>query len=225
VAKKMHEILDTHDGSHTLLSDQHGVTYHSKYGAITETNHVFIEAALRFKSAIQQNIRILEIGFGTGLNAYATLLEAVKRNLKIVYTTYEAFPISEEQASTLNYHEQLEPEIGNSNFMQLHKLDWNNQQFINENFQFKKINQTFQTIEDEGLYDIIYFDAFAPESQPELWSADLLSKMYTALKPEGLLTTYCAKGIVKRTFKSVGFTLETLQGPPGKREMIRVSKI
>ncbi|MEZ5058705.1 MAG: tRNA (5-methylaminomethyl-2-thiouridine)(34)-methyltransferase MnmD [Saprospiraceae bacterium] len=220
----MHEILDTHDGSHTLLSQQHGVTYHSKYGAITETNHVFIEAALRFKAAIQQDIRILEIGFGTGLNAYATLLDAVKRNLKIVYTTYEAFPISEDQAASLNYHEQLEPEMGNSNFMHLHQLDWNQQHFINENFQFQKINQTFQTINDTDLYDIIYFDAFAPESQPELWNEELLAKMFAALKTGGLLTTYCAKGVVKRTFKKVGFTLETLQGPPGKREMIRVSK-
>ena len=219
----MNEIKETQDGSHTLLSSEYGVTYHSKYGAITETYHVFIEAALRFKAALQQEISILEIGFGTGLNAYATLLESQKRNLKVIYQTYEAFPISLEQASTLNYAQQLQPDQ-ESSFLQLHTFSWGDQHFVNENFQFKKVLASFDTIEEENLFDIIYFDAFAPESQPELWTEELLGKMYRALKPEGLLTTYCAKGVVKRTFKKIGFHLETLPGPPGKREMIRVSK-
>jgi tRNA U34 5-methylaminomethyl-2-thiouridine-forming methyltransferase MnmC len=220
----MLEIKETSDGSHTLLSDDYGVTYHSKHGAVTETHHVFIDAALRFKAAMQQQISILEIGFGTGLNAYATLLESHKRNLKVVYSTYEAFPISLEQAQQLNYTSLLEPESDGSRFLQLHECSWNEQHYISENFQFLKIKADFNTIEDESLYDIIYFDAFAPESQPELWTESLLSKMYRALKPGGLLTTYCAKGVVKRTFKKIGFLLETLPGPPGKREMIRVSK-
>lgn len=220
----MNEIQETRDGSHTIFSGDFGVPYHSRYGAITETYHVFIDAALRFKSAVQQNISILEIGFGSGLNAYITLLESQKRNLKVIYTTYEAFPISLEQARSLNYARQLEPDADTPQFIQLHKVRWNAQHYIAENFQFKKIKATFDSIRDESRYDIIYFDPFAPESQPELWTEDLLTKMYRALKPGGLLTTYCAKGVVKRTFKKIGFILETLPGPPGKREMIRVSK-
>jgi tRNA U34 5-methylaminomethyl-2-thiouridine-forming methyltransferase MnmC len=213
----------TDDGSHTLLSSEHGVSYHSKHGAITETYHVFIDAALRFKAAVQKDIRILEIGFGTGLNAYITLLEAIKRNLNIDYTAVEAYPITLEDAVQLNYKDQIDSEYS-ALFIELHKASWDKESAIHDQFYLRKALKKIETITAENTYDIIYFDAFAPNAQPELWNKDIMQRMYNALKPTGLLTTYCAKGVVKRTMKAVGFTVERLPGPPGKREMTRALK-
>lgn len=217
-------IFETEDGSHSLFSEQFGVSYHSKYGAIQEAQHVFINAALRFKAVIQKEISILEIGFGTGLNAYMTLLEATKRDLSIEYTAIEAFPISMQQASTLNYSTLLNDEVSPSHFLQMHSADWAKPIRITEQFQFIKQQIKFEAIDFNNQFDIIYFDAFAPNSQPELWEADMLGIMYKALKKDGVLVTYCAKGVVKRTLKAVGFQIEALKGPPGKREMTRAIK-
>ena len=220
----MNELFQTQDGSHSIFSEQFGVSYHSKYGAIQETQHVFINAALRFKAVLQTDLHILEVGFGTGLNAYMTLLEALRRNLHIRYTAFEAFPISLEAAKQLNYIDLLPTSDFAAQFLQLHEAPWNQSIPIQPNFLFEKCLQTFQSIEAVEAFDIIYFDAFAPTAQPELWEADLLSKMYIALKREGVLVTYCAKGVVKRTLKAVGFQIEALKGPPGKREMTRAIK-
>ncbi len=217
-------LFETEDGSHSLFSEQYGVSYHSKYGAIQETQHVFINAALRFKAVIQKEISILEIGFGTGLNAYMTLLEATKRDLAIQYTAIEAYPISLQQATALNYPTLLNDEVSSSHFLQMHSADWAKSVPITEQFQFIKQQIKFEAIDFENQFDIIYFDAFAPNSQPELWEADLLGIMYKALKKDGVLVTYCAKGVVKRTLKAVGFQIEALKGPPGKREMTRAIK-
>ena len=217
-------LFETADGSHSLFSEQYGVSYHSKYGAIQETQHVFINAALRFKAVVQKEISILEIGVGTGLNAYMTLLEAEKRDLSIQYTAIEAYPISLEQASTLNYPALLNKEASSAHFLQMHAADWATTLPITQQFQFHKQQIKFETIAFDNQFDIIYFDAFAPNSQPELWEADVLGAMYKALKPDGVLTTYCAKGVVKRTLKAVGFQIEALKGPPGKREMTRAIK-
>lgn len=218
-------LFETADGSHSLFSEQYGVSYHSKYGAIQETQHVFINAALRFKAVIQKEISILEIGFGTGLNAYMTLLEAAKRDLVIRYTTIEAYPISYQQATTLNYTALLNDEVFPAHFLQMHSADWATTLPITEQFQFLKQQIKFEAIDFDSQFDIIYFDAFAPNSQPELWEADVLSIMYKALKQDGVLVTYCAKGVVKRTLKAVGFQIEALKGPPGKREMTRAIKL
>jgi len=217
-------IFETEDGSHSLFSEQYGVSYHSKYGAIQETQHVFINAALRFKAVVQKEISILDIGFGTGLNAYMTLLEAEKRDLSIQYTAIEAYPISLEQASALNYPTLLNNEASQTHFLQMHAMDWAATLPITKQFQFNKQQIKFEAIAYDNQFDIIYFDAFAPNSQPELWEATVLSAMYKALKKEGVLTTYCAKGVVKRTLKAVGFQIEALKGPPGKREMTRATK-
>lgn len=214
----------TGDGSHSVRSQQFGVSYHSRHGAITEAYHVFINAALRFKAVIQKQVNILEIGFGTGLNAYVTLLEGTKRNLEINYTAIEAFPISLEQANALNYPEQLEPNTENQ-FIKLHQTDWAVKTPITDNFMLEKLQMKFEDLDFENQFDIIYFDAFAPDAQPELWNEPMLECMFRCLKPEGIMTTYCAKGVVKRTMKKVGFLVEALPGPPGKREMTRASKI
>lgn len=217
-------LFETQDGSHSLLSEQYGVSYHSKYGAIQETQHVFIDAALHFKAQYQQEIHILDIGFGTGLNAYMTLLEAAKQNLTIHYTAIEAYPISEEQAKLLNYSTVLQSPATQTTFLQMHSDAWSTKMELTEQFILTKYQKKFEALDFVGQFDIIYFDAFAPNAQPELWEATMLGNMYQALKKDGVLTTYCAKGVVKRTLKAVGFEIEALKGPPGKREMTRAVK-
>ena len=218
------QLFETADGSHSILSEQFGVSYHSKHGAIQETQHVFINAALRYKALLQQELSVLDIGFGTGLNAYMTLIEATQRNLSVDYTGYEAFPISIEQAKNLNYPALLNTSDTIYPFQLLHESDWEQRIAINNHFSFQKCLQTFDQITDQNRFDMVYFDAFAPNAQPDLWKQPLLEKMYQALKPEGVFVTYCAKGEVKRTLKAVGFQVERLKGPPGKREMTRAIK-
>lgn len=220
----MRKLITTQDGSHSLFSETFGVSYHSKFGAIQETQHVFIDAALRFKAVIQRKIKILEVGFGTGLNAFMTLLEAHKRNLLVEYIAVEAFPITMEQVDTLNYTEKMGNDEEAAMFQQMHQCEWGTPVDLSDNFKFQKLKQQFEDIDHQNAFDIIYFDAFAPNAQPHLWEEPLLRAMYDALKPEGILTTYCAKGIVKRRLKSIGFEVEALPGPPGKREMTRALK-
>lgn len=217
-------LIETQDGSHSLLSEKFGVSYHSKYGAIQETKHVFINAALRHKAVVQSDISILDIGFGTGLNAFVTLLEATKRNLQIQYTAVEAFPITHEQATALNYPTLLDTTEHVPHFLQMHSGNWSETHPLTPNFQLTKLLRKFEDLNFDNDFDIIYFDAFAPNAQPELWEAPVLEIMYKALKNEGVLVTYCAKGVVKRTLKAVGFEVEALKGPPGKREMTRAIK-
>jgi len=212
------KVFITEDGSHSMFSEKHGVSYHSKYGAIQETEHVFINAAFRHQLP-SSSLSILDIGFGTGLNAYMTLLEANQHKVKIDYTGIEAYPISIETAQTLNYAELLQQD--NSIFQQLHKVGWEEVHTLSAFFNFIKNKKRFEDLNFENEFDIIYFDTFAPNAQPELWEETILQKMYDALKIGGVLTTYCAKGVVKRTLKKVGFTIEAIPGPPGKREMTR----
>ena len=220
----MTKIFETADGSHSIYSEQFGVSYHSKYGAIQETQHVFIDAGLGLKAILQPKIDILDIGFGTGLNALMTCLEAQKRNLTIHYTAVEAFPISLETVQSLNYGEILKEETVNDIFLKMHEANWGETIHITEHFIFTKLKSKFQKLTFQSAYDVVYFDAFAPSAQPELWETPVLKIMYDALRPTGVLTTYCAKGEVKRTMKAIGFGIERLPGPPGKREMTRATK-
>ena len=217
-------IIETQDGSHSIFSEKYGVSYHSKYGAVQETQHVFIEAALRPKALLHKDLAILEIGFGTGLNAFMTYLEAKKFLLNLKYTAVEAYPISQEEAEALNYPQVLRKEEETSFFLSMHHSSWNKRIALNDFFSIEKRQHLFQEIDFQNQFDIIYFDAFAPNSQPELWEEEIMSKMFEALKPDGILVTYCAKGAVKRVLKSVGFEVESLKGPPGKREMTRAYK-
>jgi tRNA U34 5-methylaminomethyl-2-thiouridine-forming methyltransferase MnmC len=218
-------LIRTGDGSFTVLSEQYGVTYHSRHGAVTESAHIFINAGLRYKAAIQREIAILETGFGTGLNAFMTWLEAERRNLIVRYTALELFPISTDEAHLLDYTTALNAPERQEDFLALHTSDWNRPHFFSDHFSFEKKMASIESYLEPDAFDLIYFDAFAPQAQPELWSADVLAHMYASLKPEGVLVTYCAQGEFKRNLKKVGFTVERLQGPPGKREMTRASRI
>ncbi len=218
------QIIDTQDGSHSILSDEFGVSYHSKYGAIQESMHVFIEAGLRYRMADSGSLAVLGIGFGTGLNALLTCLEAENQSIKIDYTAIEAYPLSSEIIHELNYKTELQLSPQDNFFHKIHDAEWENRVVIHPYFSIEKNNMRFEEIDVENAFDVIFFDAFAPNSQPELWEAPMFQKMYNALHPNGVLTTYCAKGVVKRTLKSVGFQIEAIPGPPGKREMTRARK-
>lgn len=217
-------IIETQDGSHSIFSEQFDVSYHSKYGAIQESLHVFIGAGLHHQINRKEQISVLDIGFGTGLNALLTYLETIAKNITISYEAIEAYPLDLSTALSLNYPSILGVNA-ESVFHRLHSSEWESSINISESFRFRKRKQFFQDISDQEKFDVIYFDAFAPNAQPELWEAPLLSKMYAALKPNGVLVTYCAKGAVKRALKSIGFTIESLPGPPGKREMTRGLKL
>ncbi len=218
------KIFETQDGSHSIFSESFGVSYHSKYGAIQESNHVFIEAGLFYKALGAKQLSVLEIGFGTGLNALLTLLEASKRQLPVRYEAVEAYPITPGQAQLLNYPEILGERLAAGTFMRLHESPWDEELELTPYFTFCKKRILFEQIRYQDAFDLIYFDAFAPGAQPELWEEEVLGRMYGALKENGALTTYCAKGAVKRCLKKLGFTVESLKGPPGKREMTRAVK-
>lgn len=217
----VYNIIQTEDGSHSLHSNQFEVAYHSIHGAIQEAQTIFIDAALNYKAQSNKKLHILEIGFGTGLNAFMTYLEAQKQDLDIFYTAIEAYPISIETAQQLNFARLLDAEQEQQQLLKMHEAKSEEIIRLSPNFLFQKKIDFFQNIQDIEQFDIIYFDAFAPSAQPELWESPLLSKMYFALKEEGVLTTYCAQGVFKRCLKSLGFKVEGLPGPIGKREMTR----
>jgi len=214
----------TNDGSHSVFSETYGVSYHSKYGAVTESAHVFIAAGLRYKAVVQREIAILETGFGTGLNAFMSWLEAERRNLQLRYVGLETAPVAQEDMQVLNYAELLGVPERSGDFLALHQNTWGIEHTLSEQFQFRKEQIAIEAFVAVDTFDVIYFDAFAPQAQPELWTAEVFARMYEALRPDGVLVTYCAQGAFKRTLKQVGFHVERLQGPPGKREMTRATK-
>lgn len=216
------EIVKTTDGSYTLYVPELDETYHSTNGALQESNHVFIEAGLRF-SALKK-VSVLEVGFGTGLNALTTFNEAKKSNLTIEFTSLEAYPLEWDEVSKLNYMGMEGYQQYASPFEKMHLSSWGEFTDITESFALRKLNLKLQEISFENTFDIIYFDAFAPQIQPELWTEEIFALMYKALKSKGVLVTYCAKGTVKRALKAVGFELQSIPGPPGKREMSRAVK-
>ena len=216
------EIITTSDGSKTIHLPDWDESYHSKHGAVQEAYHVFIKNGLRLFE--DRTINILEIGFGTGLNAIITFLEAEKQNLKINYTGIEAYPVSLEEAMQMNYLESLNSQDKTDVFEKMHEIPFGKSYPLSDNFNIEKRNIFFDQIADIEAFDLIYFDAFGFRVQPELWSTEIFQKMYTSLKNNGVLVTYAARGVVKRSMKEVGFTVEKLEGPPGKREMMRAFK-
>lgn len=216
------EIITTKDGSTSLYIPQWDETYHSKNGAIQETYHVFIKNGLSLFN--DEPISILEIGFGTGLNAFVTFLEATKNSQIIDYTGVEAFPITFEEASKMNYPIQLNAFEHTSIFEQLHHVSWNEKHSISKFFLFKKLNIYFEEIIAKNEFDLIYFDAFGYDVQPQLWSEEIFKKMYDALKTKGVLVTYACRTSIKKAMQSAGFTIEKLPGALGKREMLRATK-
>lgn len=217
------KIITTGDGSKTIQIEDWNEQYHSIHGAVQEAYHVFIKHGLSlFKD---EPVSILEIGFGTGLNAIITAIEAPKSNLNIDYTGVEAYPVEAEEVAELNYIAQLNASNFEDVFNKMHNENWEVKTEISPNFNLLKREQNFLDITDKEAYNLIYFDAFGARVQPELWTENIFGIMYNALQTNGVLVTYAAKGSVRRAMLAVGFKVERLPGPPGKREMLRATKL
>lgn len=217
-----YRVINTNDGSKTIYVEELDETYHSSHGALQEAVHIFINNGI--KSINQQQIALFEMGFGTGLNALLTAIYAQENNINVIYSGIEAYPVAFELAQEMDYcaligkeHEHL--------FSQLHQCKWDVLETITPNFSLQKIHAKIENYNlPSNQFDCIYFDAFGPRAQEDMWTIQILQKMYNALKPNGFLITYCAKGQVKRNLKSLGFEIEPLPGPPGKREITRAWK-
>lgn len=211
----------TEDGSHTLFVDELNEHYHSTHGAIGESMHVFIKQGL--KTLDLPSVKILEIGFGTGLNALLTISEAFRHNLEIYYHAVEKYPLTEAEFSKLNYENLMEasPE---GLLHQIHSCPWNKAVKISEDVTLHKEESDFRTMRPPSNINLVYFDAFSPDKQPELWSMDVIAKIAELCDPGAVLVTYSSKGEVRRTLLKCGFEVEKVAGPPGKREMIRATK-
>jgi len=218
-------IITTSDGSKTIQIEDWDEHYHSVHGAIQESQHVFIKTGLHhFLNLYKPTaINILEIGFGTGLNAFLTALEAQTQGVQIHYQGVEAYPVLAEELSQLNYAPLIDPNK-QTIFDALHEVSWEELHSITSHFILKKRNHFFSDIVDVNTFDIIYFDAFGARVQPELWTESIFRRMFNAMKVKGVLVTYAAKGSVRRAMQAVGFVVERLEGPPGKREMLRATK-
>ncbi|MGJ8666579.1 MAG: tRNA (5-methylaminomethyl-2-thiouridine)(34)-methyltransferase MnmD [Patiriisocius sp.] len=218
------EIVTTGDGSVSIYIPELDEQYHSKHGAINEAVHVFIKMGLHHYAEISgdNNISILEIGFGTGLNAFLTLIESEKQNIHIQYTGVDAYPVTIAETSQLNYPNELK--ASQVNFNKMHEVPWETLASITPQFSLKKEQLLFAEIKNKNEFDIVYFDAFGSRVHPEMWEETAFATMYNALKKGGILVTYAAKGSARRAMQAVGFKVERLPGPPGKREMLRATK-
>jgi len=216
------EIKKTADGSSTIHLPDWNENYHSTHGAIQEANHVFIDKG--FSIVTKAKISILEIGFGTGLNCFITLLEAEKRKVSVNYVGVEAYPVTKEEVGQLNYVTELKADENQALFDLIHEVSWGRRHEVTNTFSLEKRKQFFKDITAKNQFNLVYFDAFGAEHQPELWSVEIFKIMFLAMQENGVLVTYCAKGSVRRAMQEVGFTVERLIGPPGKREMLRATK-
>ena len=217
------KIISTEDGSHTIEVPQLGAMYHSVHGAIQESKHVYIEAGLNFvrNSSCPQPINIFEMGLGTGLNAFLTAIEAAKHMIMIRYTSIEQFPLSFEEVSLLNYPQHLQNQ---ELFFKIHEVNIGEEMMISKFFTLRKEKEDFTRYNLLNKFHLIYYDAFAPNTQPELWTNQIFEKLFNMLHSNGALVTYCSKGAVRRAMMAAGFNLKKLPGPPGKREMLRAVK-
>ena len=213
-------LIITNDGSHTLFDKEINECYHSKHGAIIEAMHVFIKNGIF--AVDKQNLNILEIGFGTGLNALLTAQKSKEKSIKINYNTIELYPIEAKYYTKLNFSKLMGIDKKELEF--LHSCSWDIKHKISSYFNFKKKHISVEDYNTTKKYDIIYYDAFSPRKQPEMWEKKIFSKMYKFLKNDGFLVTYCAKGDIKRTLKECGFRIIALDGPPGKRQITRANK-
>lgn len=220
------KVVITEDGSSSLFVESIQEHFHSHFGAIQEANHIFIEYGL--KSLLQSHkatINILEIGFGTGLNCLLTLHELKDNFTQIYYEGIEKYPLTDQEFSMLNYSNLIQSN-SDADFQNIHKADWNKTVDVSPNFYLHKRVVDFEkaTFEAEK-FDLVYFDPFSPEKQPEMWQMEPITSVFNAMKTDAVLLTYCTKGVVKRTLKEVGFTIEKLPGPIGKREILKATKL
>ncbi len=226
--KKELKLIATADGSHSLYAPAFGDTYHSEHGAIREAEHVYIRAGLarwHEQKGASTRISLLELGFGTGLNALLSLRYAARYGLHLHYVALEAHPISPSLAGLLNYSALLSlTKDEQALFEAMHLAGWNDPVRLSPNFILEKRLQTFETLSDRAAFDLVYYDAFGPKSQPHLWGEEMVKRVHRALRPGGLMTTFCAQGAFRRNLQAVGFQVERLPGPPGKREMLRACR-
>lgn len=213
------QLVTTKDGSQTILNEQLGSTYHSRHGALTESKHVFIDKGLRkLLDGQVTDITLLEMGFGTGLNALLTLKLAQELDLNVDYHGLELYPVPETVWS--EYELPLELISSAADFEKLHQANWNESVVVNQQFQLTKHQVSLLDFESDKKFNLVYFDAFEPETQPELWTEQVFQKLFDLIVEGGVLTTYCCKGYVRRNMIAAGFVVEKVPGPPGKREMI-----
>jgi tRNA U34 5-methylaminomethyl-2-thiouridine-forming methyltransferase MnmC len=223
------KIIVTEDGSHSLYHKVLKETYHSFHGAINESNYVFIDKGIRYwrtKEGLPSSINIFEVGFGTGLNALLAAQFAEENRVNIHFHTIEPFPLDLEVVKDLNYASKINDGQYTELFNKIHEAAWEEKIEISEYFSIRKDKQRLQHIEDNfnNSFDVIFFDAFAPSKQAEMWEIALIEQCFNLLKDGGVFVTYSAKGQLKRDSKQVGFEVETLPGPPGKKEMVRATK-
>lgn len=217
------EFVITEDGSHTIYLPEMDEHYHSTHGAIQESLHIYINQGLL--QVAKQEISILEIGFGTGLNAYLTYAFAESKNKKISYFSIEKYPLGESDYLKLNYPQNIFPEYS-AVFEKMHRAKWNKIVEISPEFSLQKVHADLMSFEFNQLpqFDLVYYDAFAPGKQPEMWTDEIIQKVSTCVKKDGILVTYCAKGSVRRAFTAAGFHMERIPGPTGKKEILRGKK-
>jgi tRNA U34 5-methylaminomethyl-2-thiouridine-forming methyltransferase MnmC len=216
------KVIVSDDGSSTLYLPEMKESYHSFHGAIQESEHVFIKAGLDYIAQSKKTITIFEVGLGTGLNVFLTLLAARKNNLIIDYYSIEAFPLQKDIVEQLNYASKVNDPFAREDFSKIHACDWNVRSFISDNFYLTKILSKLEEANIENIKaDLVYFDAFAPSKQPEMWSEGNFRKIKESMNSGAALVSYCASGQFKRTLKSLQFGLEVIPGPPGKKEMTR----
>jgi tRNA U34 5-methylaminomethyl-2-thiouridine-forming methyltransferase MnmC len=216
------EIFTTLDGSDTLFVPELNEHYHSRFGAVQESRQVFIEHGFMAVKDTGEPVKIFEMGFGTGLNTLLTLLAAKELNLKVNYTSIEKFPLHSEVWERLNYGSDISLPGSRNEFREIHEAPWDQAVGLTGSFTLKKIHADIAGfIPAETGFDVVYFDAFSPDVQPDLWTQEVLGPIGNWLKPGGILVTYSCKGSVKRILKANGFKVEKLPGPPGKRTVLR----
>ena len=216
-------LIQTDDGSHSFFVPELNENYHSTHGARQEAEHIFIKDALKYAAQSRKDLRVLEIGFGTGLNAYLSLVYAQQNDLHIYYQGIEKYPVLEQEYTLLNYASG--DELFYKYFLKLHQVGWGRDQKINDSFLLRKDQTDFREMQlPNDFFDVVYFDAFGPEVQADLWAVDIFRNIFQAMKSGGVLTTYSVKGSVRRAMKTVGFRVEKIAGPLGKREISRAIK-
>lgn len=217
------KMIVTEDGSHSLFVPGLNETYHSRHGAVQESEHVFIQTGLLHLLEQTRNIRLLEVGFGTGLNIWLTLKALQEKDAVAHCTSLETFPLPEQTYRLLNFSDGSDEHLRDA-FMTMHHAAWNEAVVIEEGFILEKVQTTFQDFVPNKKFNLVYYDAFGPPVQPEMWELSIFEKMARLMDEGGVLVTYCAKGQVRRNLEAAGFNVERLKGPPGKREMLRATK-
>ena len=213
------QIKKTNDGSKTLFVPELNEHYHSIHGAYNEAVHVFIEAGLTFLN--KYNYKVFEVGFGTGLNAWLSAEYASSNKVSIDYHGIEKYPVELSIAEQMEYTDN---DVSKDLFDRIHVLPWEEKGTISDHFTLTKYQADLDMFKVPKKLDLVYFDAFAPEKQENMWTVDIFTKLYESLNVGGVLVTYCAKGLIRRRMQVIGFEVSRIPGPPGKREMLRAIK-